>query len=139
MGGTIEKQSPENVIRKTQDLVKEVIHPWPTIQEDPTPWSDDARFAKAFPFSFPMGTGDYRQPRLRSDFNALDWTQHVFRFYTGHMQSSMRGHRVLWAAFNMSLGDIASGKGKLVHKNSDASALTKADLKRLVTGREDLV
>ena len=108
--GTIEKQAPENVIRKTQDLVKEVIHPWPTIQEDPTPWSDDARFAKAFPLSFPMGTGDYRQPRLRSDFNALDWTQHVFRFYTGHMQSSMRGHRVLWAAFNMTLGDIASGK-----------------------------
>ena len=83
------------------------MYPWPTIQQDPTSWSDDARFAKSFPSSFPMGTGDYRQPRWRSDFNPLEWTQHLFRFYTGHMQSSMRGHRGLWAAFNMTLGDMA--------------------------------
>ena len=109
-----------------------MMYPWPMIQQDPTSWSDDARFAKSFPLSFPMGTGDYRQPRLRSDFNSLEWTQHLFRFYTGHMQSSMRGHRVLWAAFNMGLGEMAYGTGKLVHKNSDATALTKADLQRLV-------
>ena len=55
------------------------------------------------------------------------------------MQSSMRGHRVLWAAFNMSLGDMAYCTGGLVHKNSDATALTKADLQRLVQSRDDLV
>ena len=90
---TVQKAEGQNVLESMKCRVEDVMHPWPTIQQDPTPWSDDARFAKAFPLSFPMGTGDFRQPRLRNDFSSLDWTQHVFCFFTGHMQSSMRGHR----------------------------------------------
>ena len=122
-----------------QAQVKDVMYAWPTIQQEPTSWNDDGRFAKAFPLSFPMGSGDFRQPRLRNDFTALDWTQHLFRFFTGHMQSSMRGHRVLWAAFNMTLGDVAHQKGSLVHKRSEAHALTKEQLKQLLSDREDLI
>ena len=69
---TVQKKEAENVVEKTQTAVSEMMYPWPTIQQDPTSWNDDARFAKSFPLSFPMGTGDFRQPRLRSDFNSLE-------------------------------------------------------------------
>ena len=55
------------------------VLPWPQIQETPTPRFEDGRFCKSFPLHFPMGTADFRQSRLRSDFTAADWCQHLLR------------------------------------------------------------
>ena len=44
-----------------------------------------------------MGVADLRQPRLRSDFSASDWVQHLLRYHIGHFLSPLRGHRVVWA------------------------------------------
>ena len=88
------KPDTENVAQVRLEQMDKIVQPWPTILGEPTPITDDARFVKAFPLTFPMGTGDLRQPRLRTDFSPLQWVQHIFRFFTGHTQSSMRGHRV---------------------------------------------
>ena len=58
---------------------------------------DDGRFVNAFPLEFPSGTGDLHQPRMRSDFTAIEWAQHLLRYYGGRMLASNRGHRVVWA------------------------------------------
>ena len=86
-----------------------------------------------------MGTGDLRQPRLRTDFSPLQWVQHVFRFFTGHTQSSMRGHRVLWAAFNAAILHLSHQKGGLLHRQSGLSSFNKSELFSLVQNRDDLV
>ena len=91
---------PPSVEEACAQKLTETIHPWPTIPADPIPWRDDGRFAKAFPLTFVTGVGDYHQPRHRDDFSLLEWVQHIFRFYTGHVQSSMRGNRVLWTALD---------------------------------------
>ena len=85
------------------------------------------------------GTGDLRRPRLRSDFSTVDWVQHVLRYHTGHFLQSVRGHRVVWALFNVSLQDVAHKKGALLHKQSQCTALTKRALKALVNSRDDLI
>ena len=100
---------------------------------------DDGRFVKAFPVEFPMGVADLRQPRLRSDFSVAEWVQHIFRYYTGHFLSSVRGHRVLWALFNTALQELGQQKGAIVHKRSDSNALTKQELQELCDTRRDLV
>ena len=107
--------------------------------KDTTPYFDDARFVKAFPLEFPMGVGDLRQPRLRSDFTSIEWLQHLFRYYSGHFLSSNRGHRFAWAAFNTVLLEISHQNSHLAHKRSDEVTLTKADLRHLYESRTDLL
>eukprot|EP00975_Prorocentrum_lima_P069181 12924775-Prorocentrum_lima.AAC.1 len=53
--------------------------------------------------------------------------------------SSVRGHRVLWALFNTALQELGREKGALLHKRSDAHALTKQELQELCDTRKDLV
>ena len=105
--------------------------PWPQIAERPNPEREDARFAKAFPLAFPCGEADLRQPRERDDFSVTDYVQHLFRYHTGHLLSANRGHRVVWALFNIALREIGYEKGGLVHKNSHATVLTKAELREM--------
>ena len=117
-----------DVLEARQQHVQQLVHPWPTLEDTAVPWRDDGRFAKAFPLTFVTGVGDYHQPRLRSDFTTLDWAQHIFRFFTGHVQTGTRGSRVLWAVFNLALGELSSEKCGLVHARSGYEALTKAQL-----------
>ena len=133
----MQKLQAKHVETTTHEHLEDIILPWPTISKDPTPYFDDARFVKAFPLEFPMGVGDLRQPRLRSDFTSIEWLQHLFRYYTGHFLSSNRGHRFAWAAFNTVLLEISHQKGHLAHKLSDEVTLTKADLRHLYESRTD--
>ena len=133
-------QPPEvNVLAERRAQLDRIVHAWPTVSEDPTALSDDGRFVKSFPLEFPMGIGDLRQPRLRANFSVADWVQHVLRYYTGHFLHGMRGHRVIWALFNTALQDVAHVKGALLHKQSQATALTKRALKDLLDKRNDLM
>ena len=108
---------PKQVEEATQEHLQDTIFPWPRILEEPTPERADGRFVKAFPLEYPMGVADLQQPRLRSDFHVADAVQHLFRYYTGHLLSANRGHRVVWALFNIALREIGYEKGGLVHKN----------------------
>ena len=129
-----------NVLQGRRQRVEEVVCPWPTIGLHPTAFQEDGRFAKAHPLNFPTGSGDFLQPRVRSDFTAVEWVQHALRFYIGHMQSSLHGHRLLWAAFNTALQSVAKEKGSIVHKRSHADEiLTKDALRGLCKERNDLV
>ena len=138
--GTVKKQDEENVIQAREKAVASSIHPWPTIEDKPTAFREDGKFAIAHPLCFPTGSGDFLQARFRSDFSIERYVRHVFRYFTGHMQSSLRGHRILWGIFNMSMQERAREKGGLVHQRSHAGEiLTKQDLKDLVSQRNDLV
>ena len=86
-----------------------------------------------------MGTGDLQQTRVRSDLSVADYVQHVLRYYTGHFLRSVRGQRVVWALFNTALREEGHRQGALVHKNSHAVVLTKAQLLAFVKERDDLV
>ena len=86
-----------------------------------------------------MGVGDLRQSGLRDDYSVTKWAQHKLRYKNGAFVNSSDGHRVTWAIFNETLLEIAKSKGRAYHKSSDASALTKVELRDLVTSREDLV
>jgi len=85
--------------RLTQDL-HDAAHPWPAIEVQPAEAWCDGRFVKAFPLEFPMCVADLHQERLRSDFSAAAWAQHLFRYFDGRFLRSSRGHRVIWAVFN---------------------------------------
>ena len=82
---------------------------------------DEGRFVKSFPLEFPMGTGDLRQARVRTDFSVSEYVQHVFRYYTGHFLCSIRGCRVVYALFNTSIREEGRRQGGLVHKQSHVS------------------
>jgi hypothetical protein len=124
--------------RLTQDL-HDAVHPWPAIEAQPAEAWCDGRFVKAFPLEFPMGVADLHQERLRSDFSAAAWAQHLFRYFDGRFLRSSRGHRVIWAVFNTVLREHAHGVGSVVHKNTDQEVLTKERLQQLVAERQDLV
>ena len=123
------KPAPENIIEETQAQLSQAIWPWPSISPNPTRELEDGRFVKSHPIEFPMGTGDLRQARLRSDFSPADWVQHIFRYFTGHFLTSVRGHRVVWALFNTALREISREKGSIVHKRTNASVITKEELR----------
>ena len=86
-----------------------------------------------------MGVGDLRQPALRDDFNAAEWAQHKFRDYDGRFVASGRGHRATWAIFNTTPLEASKTGGAAFFKASEASALTKADLRNLVEEKDDLI
>ena len=95
--------------------------------------------AKSFPLEFPTGEADPRQPRLRSDFSAADYIQHKFRYFDGRFWTTAQGQRVAWALSNTALREESYAKGDLVHRRSEQHALTKAELRKLVDERQDLV
>ena len=129
----------EAVEDQTRQRLEETVFPWPRIGEEPTSERDDGRLVKAFPLEFPMGVADLRQPRLRSDFHVADAVQHLFRYATGHFLSANRGHRVVWALFNIALRESSCEKGTLVHRNAGETVLTKSELRELCGTRTDLV
>ena len=53
--------------------------------------------------------------------------------------SSLRGHRAVWAAFNLALQAAAKDKGLLMHKTTDRTVLTKQHLQEFASKRKDLV
>ena len=57
-----------------------------------------------------------------------------YRFVT-----SLRGHRVTWAIFNTTLLGASRDRGRTFFTAARAEALTKKDLRELVSSREDLV
>ena len=115
------------------------VLPWPQIQETPTPRFEDGRFCKSFPLHFPMGTADFRQSRLRSDFKAADWCQHLLRYWNGFLMGNNSAQRALWAAFNTVLNDMSFKTGSLVHKKANRAVLTTGDLTTILNKRHDLV
>ena len=86
-----------------------------------------------------MGVGDLRQSGLRDDYSVTKWAQHKLRYKNGAFVNSSDGHRVTWAIFNETLLEIAKSKGRAYHRSSDVRALNKAELRDLVTSREDLI
>ena len=85
------RRDPDKEVQaETSRMAQELL--WPV---EPTPESDDARFVKSFPRELPTGTGDLRQPRMRNEFNAADWVQHLLRYHTGHFLNPVRGHRIV--------------------------------------------
>ena len=92
------RRDPDKEVQsETSRMAQELLWPWPTIAVEPTPESDDARFVKAFPLELPTGTGDLRQPRMRNDFHAADWVQHLLRYHTGHFLNPVRASHCLGA------------------------------------------
>ena len=126
----------------TEDVFSQAarrVLPWPGISECPVPETTDGRIVKSHPLTFPAGCGDLRQPRLRTDFHPLEWTQHIFRYFDGRVVSSLRGQRAVWACFNTAMRQLSRSAGALLHKRSNVQALTKADLKAYIESRETLV
>jgi len=134
-----EEAAADTVDGRLRRDVRDVVQPWPTIEAHPTDAWCDGRFVKAFPLEFPMGVADLHQERLRSDFTAAAWAQHLFRYFDGRFLRSSRGHRVVWAIFNTVLREQAHGVGSVVHKTSEQEVLTKERLQKLVAERQDLV
>ena len=131
---------PEQPVQhQIEESVNALEYPWPTIGTMPVPETSDGRLVKSHPLEFPMGQGDYRQPRLCATFSPFDYVQHKFRYFDGRFLSTLRGQRVTWALFNIALRENSHHVGSMVHKQSGQSALTKADLRQLVIEREDLV
>ena len=131
---------PEQPVQhQIEETVNALEYPWPTIGTMPVPETSDGRLVKSHPLEFPMGQGDYRQPRLCSTFSPFDYVQHKFRYFDGRFLSTLRGQRVTWALFNIALRENSHHVGSMVHKQSGQSALTKADLRQLVIEREDLL
>ena len=137
--GVVGAVEPQHVAESLRGQVGDIVYPWPSIAEEPIGERADGRFVKAFPLEFPMGQGDLRQPRLRSDFKITDALQHLLRYKTGHCLHANRGHRVVWAMFNTTLREIAYERGSLLHKNFQETVLTKAQLRELYDSRQDLV
>ena len=136
--GTTETAPQKHVQADLEQKVAEVFT-WPQIQKTPTPERSDGRFAKAFPLTFPTGSGDLYMTRHRSDFSVAEWAQHVLRYYDGRALSSLRGHRVVWAIFNTVLREESFKHGSLVHRRTNQSAMTKAELQELCARQDDLV
>ena len=101
--GTVEGAPPQHVEDNLRAETAQRVLPWPSISETPVMESSDGRLVKAHPLVFPTGCGDLRQPRLRTDFSPLDWTQHLFRYFDGRVVSTLRGQRAVWACFNSCL------------------------------------
>ena len=97
--GSVEALPQRHVLQETKDRLAATVFPWPRIDRDPLSEMDEGRFVKSFPLEFPMGTGDLRQARVRTDFSVADYMQHVFRYFTGHFLRSIRGCRVVYASF----------------------------------------
>ena len=133
------KKPDDNVADTTSAELRNRVFPWPQILENPTPEREDGRLVKSFPLTFPTGQGDFRQPRKRDDFTGMQYVQHMFRYYTGHVVRSSRGQREMWAMFNLALREIAYDKRSLVYRNTHAQAVTKAELQQLVEERNNLV
>ena len=101
--GTVEGAPPQHVEDTLRAETAQRVLPWPSISETPVAESSDGRIVKAHPLVFPTGCGDLRQPRLRTDFSPLEWTQHLFRYFDGRVISTLRGQRAVWACFNTAL------------------------------------
>ena len=61
---------------------------------------EEGRFVTSSVFTFPMGVGDLKQPRLRDDLSTADWVQHNVVRFDGRFFNASRGHRETWALFN---------------------------------------
>ena len=57
--GSVNKPAPDRIETKLHSELEHVVYPWPEIKSTPTPERDDGRFAKAFPLTFPTGSGDF--------------------------------------------------------------------------------
>ena len=137
--GTVENPLPQNVQDELHAEAASRIFPWPNISERPVAQTSDGGLVKAHLLVFPKGCGDYRQPRLRTDFTPVEWTQHVFRYFGGRVLSSLRGQRAVWAVFNTAMQQLSFKSGALLHKQSGMHALSKAALRDLVNEHTDLV
>ena len=137
--GAYPVESVQTVQEELEGRVSSAIYPWPTIDQHPVPERADGRLVKSHPLEFPMGQGDFRQPRLSATFSAFDYVQHKFRYFDGRFLSTLRGQRVTWALFNIALRESGQYVGSLVHKQSGQAALTKQELRDLLAAREDLV
>ena len=122
------KSGERSVESELTERITDVVHPWPQIQQTPTGYREDGRFAKSFPLELPFGVGDLYQPRVRSDCSTLDWAQRQLQYYDGRCISSRRGNRFTWAIFNEALRETSHHTGRLVFKNTNESILTKKDL-----------
>ena len=71
--GAYPVEAMKSVQENLEDRVSNTIYPWPTIDERPVPERADGRLVKSHPLEFPMGQGDFRQPRLKSDISAFDY------------------------------------------------------------------
>ena len=137
--GTVESAPPQNVQDELRAETARRVLPWPNISEQAVSPMSDGRLVKAHPLVFPTGCGDLRQPRLRTDFSPLEWTQHVFRYFDGRVLFALRGQRAVWAVFNTAMQQLSYRSGSLLHKQSHACALSKASLRELIDQRKDLV
>ena len=73
---------PEQTVQQQlEENVNALECPWPTIGNMPVPETSDGRLVKSHPLEFPMGQGDYRQPRLCATLSPFDYVQHKFRYF----------------------------------------------------------
>ena len=105
------------------------------IEKEPVATSEEGRFVKAFPLEFLKGVADLKQPQLRDDYTALEWLQHKLRYKNGHLVSSARAHRLIWAMFNTALLEVSRQMGRADHKATDSSVLTKRASRSLSISR----
>ena len=137
--GGLEAGTEINVQQHLRDVAAQRVLAWPQISKDPIEEYADGRLVNTFPLTFPTGCGDLRQSRLRTDFSALDWCQHVFRHCDGRALSSFRGQRAVWACFNSAVRSMSHRTGGLVHKQVGSSVLRESELTSFVSARSDLI
>ena len=137
--GIVEARPPHNVKDALRADVTHRVLPWPEIDRNPVPVYHECRIVKAHPLTFPAGCGDFRRPRLRSDFNVSELLQHVFRYFDGRLLSSTRGQRAVWSCFNTAMQELSRKAGGLMFKRVGAEVLTEADLKCFLASRGDVV
>ena len=129
------------------EVARNIVHGWPTVENDPTPRRQFGRFVKAFPLKFPMGIGDlYQHPHDRPrPVKGPEWLRHMIRLSSRHMLEGSDGDRCLWSMLNSILISEAAGKGFAVHKCvlkrlggrvSGGGVLTKARLRELLESED---
>ena len=102
------------IAETVESSVNERVYGWPTISSQPCAELDDGRLVKSHPLLSPVGMADLRQARLRGDFSAAEWAQHLIRYYDGRFLSTSHGQRVIWAIFNTVMREETRKVGSLV-------------------------
>ena len=146
---TVEDDPEGQALKLAQNLAAPQ-YGWPRISEEPAPFREPGRFAKAFPLSFPMGIADMFDGLAEGRVLPVpegEYVQHMLRHASGFFVEGLRGHREVWALVNTLLLLECKGKGHAVQQNvmrriggrlSGHRITTKAQLQEMIHDEEQV-
>ena len=123
---------------------------WPRVSQEPVPFKEAGRFAKAFPLSLPRGIADMFDGMAEGRVLPVsegEYVQHLMRHASGFFVEGLRGHREVWALVNTLLLLECSAKGYAVQRNvmrrvggrlSGHRVTTKAQLQEMIQDEEQV-